>query len=357
LLRILFSQQEKRKAEEQLALSEQRFRSLVQDGSDLIAILDEEGFYKYVAPNREITLGIAASEFEGKHIRAFLHPDDEDQIIDKLNVLKRGDHIKIGPIRIRGANNKWRWIEGTLTNMLHNPAVRGIVSNTSDITDRRNYELQLKKSIKEKETLLMEIHHRVKNNLAVVSGMMQLQAFESENRELRDKLFSSVSRIQTMGAIHEILYQSENFSQIDFTENIKKLTANISETFPKDIDISYAISPVELNINQAIPSSLVINEVITNAFKHAFTGHETGRLMVELEENQGEVKVTIKDNGNGLSNMPAKSNGESLGLKLIDTLAQQLDADYSYSESDYGGTVFNFSFFKADYNGIGSAHL
>ncbi|NIT61996.1 MAG: PAS domain S-box protein, partial [Aliifodinibius sp.] len=172
-----------------------------------------------------------------------------------------------------------------------------------DITERKKDEKQLRKSLKEKETLLLEIHHRVKNNLAVVAGMMQLQAFDEDNQKFRERLFDSVARIQTMGSIHELLYQSESFSNLDFGDNLRKLVNNISETFQTDfeLDVHFEVDSITLNINQAIPSSLIVNEVITNILKHAFEDDtQEGRITVSAREDNEAVTLSIKDNGKGI---------------------------------------------------------
>jgi PAS domain S-box-containing protein len=229
-----------------------------------------------------------------------------------------------------------------------------------DITERKKDEKQLRKSLKEKETLLLEIHHRVKNNLAVVAGMMQLQAFDEDNLKFRERLFDSVARIQTMGSIHELLYQSESFSNLDFGDNLRKLVNNISETFQTDfeLDVQFDVDSITLNINQAIPSSLIVNEVITNILKHAFEDDtQEGRITVSAREDKEAVTLSIKDNGKGIPpDFDKVMNNKTLGLQLINTLAQQLDADYSY-ESIQGGAQFLLSFEKADLKGIGSAHM
>ncbi|WP_445664070.1 PAS domain S-box protein [Fodinibius sp. AD559] len=229
-----------------------------------------------------------------------------------------------------------------------------------DITERKKDEKQLRKSLKEKETLLLEIHHRVKNNLAVVAGMMQLQAFDEENIQFREKLFDSVARIQTMGSIHELLYQSESFSNLNFGDNLRKLVKNISETFQTDfeLDVNFEVNSITLNINQAIPSSLIVNEVITNILKHAFEDDtQEGKITVSAREDNDTITLSIKDNGKGLPpDFDKVMNNKTLGLQLINTLAQQLGADYSY-EAIEGGAKFMLSFQKADLKGIGSAHL
>ncbi|HET8865937.1 MAG TPA: PAS domain-containing protein, partial [Gracilimonas sp.] len=216
-----------------------------------------------------------------------------------------------------------------------------------DITDQKQNEEEIKASLKEKETLLAEIHHRVKNNLAVVSGMMQLQAFDSHNEELQAKLFDSVVRIKSIATVHELLYQSNSFSQLDFSDTLKKLIENISETLQNTTDITLDINcdPVQLNINQAIPASLIVNEVITNAYKHAFKGTKDNRLSFDLSENENSIHIEIKDNGVGLPDDKIMETKNSLGFHLIEVLCGQIDGVKEYKNGKKG-TIFTLTFTK-----------
>lgn len=240
------------------------------------------------------------------------------------------------------------------------PISGGRVGGVSvDITVQIVREKELKNSLAEKETLLKEIHHRVKNNLAVVSGMLFLQWYKEENEEVRKKLLDSTSRIKTMATIHEILYQSSSFTKLKLDDNIKRLIENITSTYEISVqlDIRFDLEPIELNINQAIPFSLIVNEVITNVLKHAFDEETSGKLSITLSAENDRVTLTIKDDGNGLpDDFDPADSGNTLGLELIETLATQLGAEYSYA-SLYQGTLFTLTFEKDESAGVGSSFL
>lgn len=227
-----------------------------------------------------------------------------------------------------------------------------------DISKRKAYEKQLKNSLKEKEVLLSEIHHRVKNNLAVISSLMQLQAFKADSEEISAKLYDSVFRISTMSAIHEILYQSGNFSKLIFNNIIEKLIANLERLLGKGRKIEHEIekTPIELNINQAIPCALMMNEVITNTYKHAFKNKESGRITASIELKDGDVYVEISDNGIGLPEDIDLAKTDSLGLHLIRILTVQLRGESDLRGTE-NGTVFNLRFQKSDVSGIGNSNL
>lgn len=239
------------------------------------------------------------------------------------------------------------------------PSEEGISVYFKDITQQKKREAQLQESLKEKETLLSEIHHRVKNNLAVVSSLMQLQAFQEEDESLKQKLNDSVSRVKTMGSIHELLYQSDSFSRLNIDENIKKLVGDIAHTYQPalELEINFDLQKIDLNINLAIPASLIVNEVVTNVFKHAFDKKDQGRLWVTMAQTNDTVSLQITDNGKGLpADFKLTDSTSSMGLQLIDTLTQQLEGEYKY-ESDDGKTHFKLTFKKRDTSGAGSALL
>lgn len=226
------------------------------------------------------------------------------------------------------------------------------VAIARNVTERVKSDKELKNSLAEKEVLLSEIHHRVKNNLAIVSGLMQLQAFEEKNKDVERKLMDSVLRIRTMASIHELLYQSDSFSKVDFSEMIEKLSEDISKTMgnDKNVEIKLNQEDIELNINQAIPCALMINEVLTNAYKHAFTGRKKGVIEIQISLSEDRIDLMVKDDGVGLK----ESDESTLGMHLIQILTQQLEGEYSYKGVP-GGTTFSLNFTKKDVKGAANA--
>lgn len=229
----------------------------------------------------------------------------------------------------------------------------------TDISEHKQAREKIRESLTEKEVLLSEIHHRVKNNLALVSSMLQLQALQENNHELNSKLIESSLRIKTIATIHEQLYESESFSKINFTENISSLIARIVETISNksQIGISLDCAPVHLNVNQAITCSLIVNEVVTNIVKHAFDADGNGNISVIMREQGDQVCLTIRDDGPGLPEDIEFNNEDemSLGLNIINLLTKQLGASYKYDSSD--GCRFTLELTKNDSKGICNADL
>lgn len=235
-----------------------------------------------------------------------------------------------------------------------------IIGTCVDISRDHKMMNELKASNKEKQVLLLEIHHRVKNNLAVISGMLQLQAMESDDPVLGEKLTDSQMRVQSIASVHELLYQSESFSHLNMENYLKNLVRKIKEAnkLEKDILLVEDISPVVLNINQAIPCSLIANELITNAYKHAFKGQKGGKVAIKLtEENEGDVQLIVEDNGDGLPEDVDFVEPKSMGLQLIHIMKGQLKGTLDISKSENGGSRFCLRFRKQDTKGSANGHL
>jgi len=223
----------------------------------------------------------------------------------------------------------------------------GQVSVASDISDRKQAEEELKESLKEKEVMLAEIHHRVKNNLAVISGLLQLQGFSAKNEDVKKALSDSQMRIQSIALVHEMLYESESLAFIDYDHYINDLLQAISSmhlSASKEIKLTSDLEPVSLSVNQAIPCSLLVNELIVNAFKHAFPENQKGEIKVTLRQNGEKVILRISDNGTGFSKEKFNASG-SLGATLIKALTSQLKGDFEILESSASnGSVFKIEF-------------
>ncbi|MGM0506609.1 MAG: sensor histidine kinase [Bacteroidota bacterium] len=236
---------------------------------------------------------------------------------------------------------------------------RIIVAN--DITEKQQQQQALVASLKEKETLLAEIHHRVKNNLAVVSAMMMLQADQAEGGGVQQILFDSMRRIKTMANVHEHLYRSSSFSRLNFSENLRQLIEEITGSMESDRkpELNLEMDSVELNINQAVPCSLIANEVVTNVLKHAFPENKNGdaRLKVTLTHRNGWVTLCILDNGVGLPSGMSDAATRSLGFQLIESLVHQLHGSYEYRNRSEGGTRFELTFEPSDLKGAANAYM
>ncbi|SMO58223.1 sensor histidine kinase [Gracilimonas mengyeensis] len=338
---------ERRKAKEDLEYNERRFKAMVQNGTDMMAILDEEANYHYVSPAAYNVLSIDPGYFIGRNAFDFIHPDDKSCIYKQFKGLAPGKSIQLSPFRFKDSAENWRWLEATITNLTDDPAVRGYISNARDITARQIKQGKILDSLKEKETLLAEIHHRIKNNLTGLIGMLQLQAYKENNEEVLERLFDSIARIHTMASIHEQLYQSNDYAQVDLSKRIKLLALNIGKTYKLRTDIShdFQLETVKLSLDQALPCSLITNEVLTNIHKHAFENRAEGTITLQLiqDEDENLVQLSIRDDGVGLPQDYKSGQGDSMGMTVIQMMAEKLNAEYSLHNKEQG-TEFKMQF-------------
>ncbi|MEI6020821.1 MAG: histidine kinase dimerization/phosphoacceptor domain -containing protein [Bacteroidota bacterium] len=222
--------------------------------------------------------------------------------------------------------------------------VSGIAHN---ITEKKLVQQKMEFSLKEKEVLLKEVHHRVKNNMQVISSILNLQSFYVKDQYTLGLLKESQNRISTMAYIHESLYQNNSFSAVNFSEYVKRLVRNIiaSYSFNSDnIELKQEIDEIALSLDVAIPLGLIINELVTNSIKHAFNNQEKGLIIINLKTENNYVFLNLMDNGIGLNDGFNIEKSQSLGLQLVSTLLEQIGATYTLKSNKNQGTKFNISF-------------
>jgi len=203
----------------------------------------------------------------------------------------------------------------------------------------------LKQSLQDKEILLKEIHHRVKNNLAIMSGLFELQLDSTENEQTIKALRNSQSRLKSMALVHDKLYRTSSLTDIEMSQYVEELVRSLHNTFvgPKqDISLNFKIEDINLDIDQAIPCGLLINEIVVNAFKHGFENKDKGSIEIAMKKQNGDARLVIADDGHGIPEDFDISKSSSLGMMLIETFKNQLDASLHISNSR--GTRFTFSF-------------
>ena len=224
--------------------------------------------------------------------------------------------------------------------------IEGVVEFVRDITPRKKAEELIQKSLEEKEILLQEIHHRVKNNLQIIISLLRLQASSEEDDRLINMFRECQNRIMAMAFVHEKLYQSRDFTRVDFTQYIHDFAQELGTAFgvkKKGIDLKTELEEIELDINRAIPCGLIFNELLTNAIQHAFPGDNRGEIVIRLHrENQEQISLEVWDSGVGL---PADFNLEvpkTLGLMLVKSLTAQINGRLAIARSN--GTSFKIVF-------------
>ncbi len=215
------------------------------------------------------------------------------------------------------------------------------------LVDEQTYNLQ--SALIEKEVLIKEIHHRVKNNLAVVSGLLELQSWNIEEGLAKTAIQESKMRVLAMSKIHENLYQNDDLAKVNFKKFLEDLIASVDQTMKKpghEIDLELDITNIPMNVNIGIPLGLMVNEILSNAYKHAFNNAKKGHIQISFEKNKDDYRLEIKDNGIGSDENVLEKNSSSLGISLIKSLASQINGEVSFSGKDGAQFTILFSNLK-----------
>lgn len=274
-------------------------------------------------------IGCSRDELIGRSARV-LYPGDAD--------FEYVGTEKYRQIRERGTGSvetRWQCRDGRIIDVLMSSTpidpgnlAAGVTFTALDITERKRAEAALRSSLEEKESLLKEVHHRVKNTLQVISSLLSLQVHQAGSAAVRSFLQDTQNRVRSMAVLHEILYRSSNLARISFPQYVKSICAHLARSYAADagnIRLRREIAEISLSMDQAVPAGLIINELVSNAFKHAFPDRDGGEILVQvLSDDDRRLVLRVADDGVG---MPDKTNqgAESLGLRLVDNLVRQLD--------------------------------
>jgi two-component sensor histidine kinase len=228
--------------------------------------------------------------------------------------------------------------------------LRGIVQ---DVTQKKREEESMRNIVKEKEMLVKEIHHRVKNNLQVISSLLNLQANIIQDEQLKRLYADSQNRIKAMAAIHELLYKSDNFSRIDYAQYIHRLVHDLLFSLHGEkhaIEVELDLPPHLLDLDTAVPLGLMVNEIITNSLKHGIQRNNAGRIYIQmLSFDGGLFELKIGDSGPGFDFKQKIANGDTLGLMLIESLALQLGGEITF-QADHQGCQYTLRFRYSDHS-------
>ena len=339
------------KAERELHQSEQRWARLVQKNPGLVQLSSSDGKILFLNPAGAGIYGKDdPEELIGNNWSEYLSFDDPVRLERRKQQVLDGEQVKPEIFRIHTWDDRELYLELQSTRIDYKNE-KVLLNIGNDVTQRIRYQQILKRSLAEKEVLLQEIHHRVKNNLAIITGLLELQGAEVGDPEARRILENSKRRIFSIAKVHELLYQHEELDRIEFSRYIRKLTNTmdqLSRTDEKQISIEYQLENVYLNIEQAIPCGMVMNELITNAVKHAFAGKTRGTITIGLREQDSIVHLSIRDDGVGMNDFDINEQG-SLGVTIIKLLVEQLNAELQYEGND--GSHFELTFKKKGYSG------
>lgn len=323
---------DRKQAEEALRESEDRYRALFNHASDYIFIVDpaheDNPIILDVNEYACAKHGYTREELIGQNFSIINDKDNQEEITDKTMRILAGEILNYESVHVRKDGSKFPVeVSARLIKIKEEPVMIAIVR---DITDRKQAEERIKTALLEKELLLKEIHHRVKNNLQIISSFLSLQSGYINDKETREVFRKSQERVRAMAIIHEKLYQSKDLLKIDFSEYIDTLTKYLFVAYsstPGQIQLKTEIEDISMNLKTAIPLGLIINELVSNSLKHAFPGGKKGVVKVQLKKNKDknfDFILVISDSGVGLPGDINFRDSGSLGMVLVNTLVKQL---------------------------------
>jgi PAS domain S-box-containing protein len=313
---------------------------------DMFCIAKTDGYFHHLNPAFEQVLGYTADELLEKPFIEFVHPDDRDSTYKEMEKLLHGISTIHFENRYRCKDGGYKWLSWRCI-----PHPTGnLYATARDVTFEHEIQVNVQNSLKEKEILLKEVHHRVKNNLQVISSLINMQTQKlGESSEARAAFAECQARIQAISFIHEKLYQSMDYAHISFQDYIQSLTNEIfriSQVSPDQVTLKLDVDNILLPVNKAIPCGLILNELITNSFKHGFPGDRKGLITVRMKEvTTNRITMVVEDNGVGLPDSFDIHNSPSMGLQLVCTLTDQLSGKIVVNSQN--GATFTITFSKS----------
>ncbi|MBF0345552.1 MAG: PAS domain S-box protein [Nitrospirae bacterium] len=332
--------------EDELAKSKRNYQNLVDVSPAGIFSTDYNGNYTYVNQQLCDIVMLSSDKLIGKEWTDIVHQDDRERVLSQWNKCLDGNMFFRDEFSLQTSNSPKKWvIVQILAEKDLFDETQTYIGTIIDITQRKLDAEKIKDTLKEKELLVREVHHRTKNNLALISGLIRIQSEYVEQHDCKEILTELISRINTMSLIHESLCQTENLSEIAFDKYLKALMVSLIKTYSSKttrISLNLDLDDVSIAVKQAVPLGLAINEMATNSLKHAFPNISEGIIAVIMRKINDEIYLTFSDNGIGISEDIDLANIKSMGVLLIMNIVKnQLNGNIVMNKSN--GTEYRIT--------------
>ncbi len=321
-------------------------------GPDMFMIIGPDGAIRRLNSEWAASLGYRAGEMEGKRLIEFVHPDDREDSSRAYRGVGDGASLEGFVNRIRAAGGGYRRVEWRAR---LSPGSGVVFAGARDVTERESMEERLRGSIVEREALIKEVHHRVKNNMQVISSLLELGAMDEADSRFAAVAKEAQGRIRTMALVHEQLYKRDSISSIDLGEYLRELAARVVGEFATGaVDLQVDAGFVPLDIDAAIPCGLAVNELVTNALKYAGAGGRRTALRIRARDEGGLCSVVVEDDGPGFPEgaFERSMDGATLGLSLVSGLAAQLRGELRASSGPGARVELRFPLARPDGGGV-----
>jgi PAS domain S-box-containing protein len=337
---------ERLEAEKALKESEEKFRVLAETSPSAIALYQGEEVI-YINSTASRLMGYTVEELSRRSFWGCVHDDFKELVRERGLARMRGEAVpEQYECKFVTKDGRELWVLMAVGRIEYNGRPAGIVTLV-DTTQAKLADDRIRASLAEKEVLLKEVHHRVKNNLQIISSLLDLQSDYLRDEKSRAVIKESQSRIRSMALIHQKLYQSESFAFVNFREYIEELAMSLFATYagePYPVQLAVDVGEVALGMDEAIPCGLIVNELVSNSLKHAFPDGRKGMLTVSCHAGEtGQIELTVADTGVGLPPGFDCGNAETLGLQLVTMLVRQLGGTMTV-DGEAGGTAVAIRF-------------
>ncbi|MBT4269325.1 MAG: PAS domain S-box protein [Deltaproteobacteria bacterium] len=337
---------ERKNMEDEMVSLKEFYQHILEKVEDGIWVTDSEDVMIYFNPGMEKIAGVKSADMLGLMVTRDFPEETIQHFIQFYSKAKNSLQSQQYESQVITPAGRETIQAGNLVPRIKNGIYDGMICTIRDITERKQAEEKISSSLEEKETLLQEIHHRVKNNMQVINSLLKLQADNIEDNQIKEILKESQGRVYAMSAVHETLHGSENLSDIDLKTYLSKITTSIFQTYavnPAKVSLKNDIEDSPININQAYPLGLIVNELVSNSLKYAFPEESIGEICLSMKKIDKELKIIMMDNGIGMPAGLDWKSSSTLGLKLVRTLVEnQLDGSIEMESKD--GTKFTIKF-------------
>ncbi|RLC57878.1 MAG: hypothetical protein DRH89_02465 [Candidatus Cloacimonadota bacterium] len=336
---------DKKRVEEEISIQKSYFENLFQMSPDALVILNNGVEIVQINSEFEKLFGYTEKEVIGKFINNLIVPEElNEESIGYAKAITSGKTISFESVR----NHK----NGTKIDIeaIGKPIKLGenqlaLLVIYRDISVRKKHEQQIMRDLEEKEVLLKEVHHRVKNNMQVISSMLKLQSRYIDDKKALELFKNSQDRVKSMALIHERIYNSPDLASVNFEEYVRNLAHNLfvsSRINSNNVVLEIDIKNIAVNMNKAVPLGLIINELISNALKHAFPNERKGKLSISIKKKKDKFELIVADDGVGCKKDLEFEKADTLGLQLVHALTQQLKGELQFNSGN--GTRFILTF-------------
>ncbi len=336
---------QQKNAEDALRDSEEKYRTLIESAKDPISLYDENGIFLMANKAGAHSMGEEPADLLGRSLRDFFPPEiakKQIELIRKVIHTEEGLDMEM----FVPYSGKDQWFSTSLQPIYgHDNRVYSVQVISRDITDIKETQIKLEQALQDKDMLMKEIYHRVKNNLMVISSLLNLQSRYIKDEEARGIFKESQERAHSMALIHERLYRSTDLKHIDFGDYIRTLSTDLFRTYvadPARVQLELEVEDVMIDINTAIPLGLIINELVSNSMKHAFPKGKSGKIRVKFKEDDNLCVLEVSDTGVGFPSDIEPDQTDSLGLQLVTSLTQQIGGELELERSPE--TTFRITF-------------